>query len=50
MKKLPIEERKVSTTFALSPMALRMLDTMSDAMRSSRSGIVDAAIGFYNQR
>lgn len=47
MKKLPIEQRKVSVTVALSQLALGKLEIMSDRMRDSRSGIVEAAINLY---
>jgi hypothetical protein len=47
MKKLPLEQRKVSTTVALSQLALGKLEIMSDRMQDSRSGIVEAAIGLY---
>lgn len=47
MKKLPIEERKLSTTVALSRVALEKLNIMSDRMQDSRSGIVEQAIGLF---
>lgn len=47
MKKLPIEQRKVSVTVALSQLALGKLEIMSDRMQDSRSGIVEAAIGLF---
>ena len=47
MKKLPIEERKLSTTVALPRAALEKLDIMSDRMQESRSGIVEQAISLF---
>ena len=47
MKKLPIEQRKVSVTVALSQLVLSKLEIMSDRMQDSRSGIVEAAISLY---
>lgn len=47
MKKLPIEQRKVSVTVALSQLALGKLEIMSDRMSDSRSGIVEEAIGLF---
>lgn len=46
-KRVPNEERRVSTTFAVSQNTLRLIDTMSEHMDISRSGIVNDAIGFY---
>lgn len=47
MKKLPLEQRKLSTTVAMSQLALSKLDIMCENMRASRSSIVESAVGFY---
>lgn len=46
-KRVPNEERRVSTTFAVSQNTLRLIDTMGENMGLSRSGVVNSAIGFY---
>lgn len=47
MKKLPLEQRKLSTTVAMSQLALSKLDVMCENMRASRSSIVESAVSFY---
>lgn len=46
-KRVPNEERRVSTTFAVSQSSLRLIDTMGEYMGLSRSGVVNSAIEFY---
>lgn len=48
-KRVPNEERRVSTTFAVSQNTLRLIDTMSEILGLSRSGIVNVAISFYHR-
>lgn len=47
MKRIPIEKRKVSTTVALSPVALSKLEIMCEDMERNRSFIVEDAIDLY---
>lgn len=47
MKRIPIEERKVSTTIALTPATLSTLETMCDRMNLSRSSVTEQAIGLF---
>ena len=47
MKRIPIQKRKVSTTVALSPVALSKLEIMCEDMERNRSFIVEDAIGLF---
>lgn len=47
MKKLPIEERKVSVTVAMSQETLKRLDSLSESFNCSRSSIISEAIRAY---
>lgn len=46
-KRVPYEERRVSTTFAVSQNTLRLIDTIGKNIGISRSGVVNIAIDFY---
>lgn len=47
MKRIPIQKRKVSTTVALSPVALSKLEIICEDMGRNRSFIVEDAIDLY---
>ena len=47
MKRIPIEQKKISITIALLPDVLAKLDRLADEMKCSRSAILAEAIRGY---